>query len=210
MVNHTHQKATFQGNWRWFTAGQTDTSPIRSRHWRELKTLAPTTEKSTSDPQLTSEEWYTTPSLQHHSPRDKTKRQTPIWWPLFHDNLGRPVKPIWILMKQEMMGWQWHQLDHMQIICTLLQTDNHASTSSSQAGMLFLMVVCSSSLLDQVEYQLTQVHQYSGLEYQPTQVHQYSGVQYQLTQVHQYSGLEYQPTLVHQYSGLEYQLTLVH
>jgi len=27
-----------------------------------------------------------------------------------------------------MMGWQWHQLDHMQIICTLLQTDNHAST----------------------------------------------------------------------------------
>jgi len=21
-----------------------------------------------------------------------------------------------------MMGWQWHQLDHMQIICILLQT----------------------------------------------------------------------------------------
>jgi len=29
-----------------------------------------------------------------------------------------------------MMGWQWHQLDHMQITCTLLRTDNHASTSS--------------------------------------------------------------------------------
>jgi len=26
-----------------------------------------------------------------------------------------------------MMGWQWHQLDHMQIICTTLQTDNYAS-----------------------------------------------------------------------------------
>jgi len=26
-------------------------------------------------------------------------------------------------------GWQWHQLDHMQIIYTSLQTDNHASTS---------------------------------------------------------------------------------
>jgi len=26
-------------------------------------------------------------------------------------------------------GWQWHQLDHMQIICTSLQTDNHANTS---------------------------------------------------------------------------------
>ena len=38
-------------------------------------------------------------------------------------------KPFWILQVQEMMGWQWHQLDHMQIICTSLQTDNHASTS---------------------------------------------------------------------------------
>jgi len=38
-------------------------------------------------------------------------------------------KPFWILLEQEMMGWQWHQLDHMQITCTLLQTDNHASTS---------------------------------------------------------------------------------
>ena len=28
-----------------------------------------------------------------------------------------------------MTGWQCHQLDHMQIICTLFQTDNHASTS---------------------------------------------------------------------------------
>jgi len=40
-------------------------------------------------------------------------------------------------MKQ---GWQWHQLDHMQIICTSLQTDNHASTSSPifTGQMLFL------------------------------------------------------------------------
>jgi len=33
-------------------------------------------------------------------------------------------------MKQETMGWQWHQLDYLQIICTSLQTDNHTSTSS--------------------------------------------------------------------------------
>jgi len=32
-------------------------------------------------------------------------------------------------MKQEMMGWQWHQLDHMQIVCTSLQTYDHTSTS---------------------------------------------------------------------------------
>jgi len=44
-------------------------------------------------------------------------------------------------MKQEMMGRQWHQLDHMQIICTSLQTDNHASTSSLifTGQVLFLM-----------------------------------------------------------------------
>ena len=29
-----------------------------------------------------------------------------------------------------MMGWQWHKLDHMQIICTSFQTDNHTGTSS--------------------------------------------------------------------------------
>jgi len=28
-----------------------------------------------------------------------------------------------------MMGWQWRQLDHMQIICSSLQADNYASTS---------------------------------------------------------------------------------
>jgi len=43
-------------------------------------------------------------------------------------------------MKQEMMGWQWHQLDHMQIICTTLQTANHASTPS----LNFLRAGCSS------------------------------------------------------------------
>jgi len=44
-------------------------------------------------------------------------------------------------MKQEMTGWQLHQVDDLQIICTLLQTDNHSSTSSlniSTGRMLFL------------------------------------------------------------------------
>jgi len=31
-------------------------------------------------------------------------------------------------MKQEMMGWQWRQLDHMQIIFTSLQTRQHFIT----------------------------------------------------------------------------------
>ena len=28
------------------------------------------------------------------------------------------------------LGWQWHQLDHMQTICTSLQADIHTNTSS--------------------------------------------------------------------------------
>jgi len=42
----------------------------------------------------------------------------------------RKAKPISILMTQEIMRWQYHQLDHMQTICTSLQTENHASISS--------------------------------------------------------------------------------
>ena len=34
------------------------------------------------------------------------------------------------IMEQGMIEWQWHRLDHMQIIFSSLQTDNHASTSS--------------------------------------------------------------------------------
>jgi len=36
---------------------------------------------------------------------------------------------------------QWHQLDHMQTICTSLHTDNHTNTSS----LSFLQAGCSSS-----------------------------------------------------------------
>jgi len=31
-----------------------------------------------------------------------------------------------------MMGWQCHQLNHMHIIETLLQTDNHATLANAQ------------------------------------------------------------------------------
>ena len=33
-------------------------------------------------------------------------------------------------MSHEVLGWQWHQLDHMQTICASLQTDNHTNTLS--------------------------------------------------------------------------------
>jgi len=38
------------------------------------------------------------------------------------------------------LGQQWHQLDHMQTICTSLQTDNHANTSP----LSFLQAGCPS------------------------------------------------------------------
>jgi len=40
------------------------------------------------------------------------------------------------------LGWQWHQLDHMQTLCTSLQTDNHASTLSLIC--VYLQAGCSS------------------------------------------------------------------
>ena len=43
-------------------------------------------------------------------------------------NRHKKGKPFWILLEQEMMGWQRHQLDHMQITCTSIETDNDAST----------------------------------------------------------------------------------
>jgi len=30
---------------------------------------------------------------------------------------------ILLEQEQELMGWQWHKLDHIQIICTSIQTD---------------------------------------------------------------------------------------
>jgi len=44
-------------------------------------------------------------------------------------------KPFRILLEQEMMGWQWHQLDHMQIICTSFQ---YPSTQFFEGRMPFL------------------------------------------------------------------------
>jgi len=61
-----------------------------------------------------------------------TTTTTSVWRPFSRTtwvSRHQKGKPFWIVLEQEMMWWQWHQLDHMQIICTSLQTDNHASTS---------------------------------------------------------------------------------
>jgi len=46
-------------------------------------------------------------------------------------NQHQKGKAFWILMKQEKMGWQRHQLDHMQINRSSLRTDKNASTHHS-------------------------------------------------------------------------------
>ena len=56
--------------------------------------------------------------------------------PLFQDNLGKPVPEryvqSWFKWGKTWWGFgmQWNQLDHMQTICTSLQTDNLTNTSS--------------------------------------------------------------------------------
>jgi len=42
--------------------------------------------------------------------------------------------------EDEVLQWQWHQLDHIQTICTSLQTDNHNDSSFTQ----LLQAPCSS------------------------------------------------------------------
>jgi len=70
-------------------------------------------------------------------------RQKPLQQPLSCRTawVSRYQKGKAIQHLNEMMRWQWHQLDHMQIICTSLQTNNHASTSNQffTGRMLFLM-----------------------------------------------------------------------
>jgi len=49
-------------------------------------------------------------------------------------NLGKPpperLDQSGLYWSKRWWGWQWRQLDHMQSICSGLQTHNHASTSS--------------------------------------------------------------------------------
>ena len=47
-------------------------------------------------------------------------------------------------------GWQWHQLNHMQIIYTSLQTDNHASTPT----LSFLQALCPTNSIRTLKAQL--------------------------------------------------------
>ena len=57
------------------------------------------------------------------------------------------------------VGWQWHQLDHMQTVCTSLQTDNHINISSRsqlwyQCRIKFPSSICSKETEDSFQKHL--------------------------------------------------------
>jgi len=59
------------------------------------------------------------------------------------DYLGKPVpegQTILDLTEAEMIRWQWHQLNHVQVICTSFETDSHESTSSLNFKELILFL----------------------------------------------------------------------
>jgi len=81
--------------------------------------------------------------LSNNSTLHKRQHQTQLAAVFHAENLGKSAlertKPFWILMKQEMMEWQWHQLDH---ICTSLDRQprprRHLITQLFVDQMLFL------------------------------------------------------------------------
>ena len=59
--------------------------------------------------------------------RDLLQAHTPVWRPFFRVSQYQKGKIDLEFTEARDSEWQWHQLGHMQV-CTLLQTDNHAST----------------------------------------------------------------------------------
>jgi len=95
---------------------------VRLRQWKHLI--------MTSD--LEARDIWSAITYLHCKPTSTTTTTTSIQQSFSRttwESQNQKGKPFRILLEQEIMGYQWHQLDHMQIICTLLQTDNHTSTS---------------------------------------------------------------------------------
>jgi len=47
-----------------------------------------------------------------------------------HNRKGKTLLDSNKVSDDGVMGWNWHWLDHIQTICTLLQADNDINTSS--------------------------------------------------------------------------------
>jgi len=80
-----------------------------------------------------------------------------------------------------MMGWQWHQLDHMQIICTSLQTDNHASTLPLRQDTLPAAQPAASKQLTQMAW-LTRNSSQTFWDHRLIQIYSNSGTSHRRVQ----------------------------
>jgi len=43
------------------------------------------------------------------------------------------------------LGWQWHQLDHMETICTSLETEQHLITQHSENIRINMKIICTQN-----------------------------------------------------------------
>jgi len=70
--------------------------------------------------------------------------------------------------KRKMTDWQWHQLDHMQIICTSLKTDNHTSTTSPFYSVRAALKACTHMTYNKTFYLVViKEWKHSILQYEP-------------------------------------------
>ena len=89
------------------------TQPTVLKHWRACQTW-----------KLFNNHWTTPPPPPPrllHPVNGLFSRTTWVSW-------QQKGKPFWILLEQEMMGWQWHELDHMQIICMVAPRSRQITT----------------------------------------------------------------------------------
>jgi len=59
----------------------------------------------------------------------KSRLVLPFWYRLTQVVLKKKSLDLNEARDDGVLGRQWHQLDHLQTICTSLQTDNHTNTS---------------------------------------------------------------------------------
>ena len=90
--------------------------PLVSKCWRNLKLFTLAKENNHHMPQM--------PLLWNKQPETANTKQNYYY---YYTHLTASFPGQWGKRWQG-LGWQWHQLDHMQTTCTLLQTDKHTNS----------------------------------------------------------------------------------
>jgi len=145
VVRHVERGSVPRVVIRTFSVVQTS-EPLTSRNVINLTTCPHSYIHGQRHGLITASHNYNVPqahAMNHHLPRSVVFSNNNYYYYYYYytTSIQRPFsrttrvsrhqkgKPFWILLEQEMTGWQWRQPDHLQIISTSLQIDNHASTS---------------------------------------------------------------------------------